>query len=137
MSFHSNLFTKALSTLAKQQPDKSVSLTATGASSVPSSVKGKKRDSPGTSYRFLRVFNVFNRSLATLAKFLDGPGSDLVARARDVVANPVMVELSKEDPQGSTEYHDAVKHQVVATFQRLRLQLFVLDKLMEAYMASE
>lgn len=75
--------------------------------------------------------------LALLTKFLDGTDTNLVARARDVVADPVMVEISKEDPQGNAEYIDAVRHQVVATFQRLRLQLFVLDKLMETYNGSK
>jgi hypothetical protein len=72
-----------------------------------------------------------------LTTFLDGTNADLVARAREVVANSVMVEISKEDPQGNAEYLDAVRHQVVATFQRLRLQLFILDKLMETYNVSK
>jgi hypothetical protein len=47
-----------------------------------------------------------------------------------------MLEISKEDPQGRTEYQNAVRHQVVANFQRLRLLLFVLDALMETFNAS-
>lgn len=74
--------------------------------------------------------------LDALAKFLKGADVDLVARARDVVSNSVLAEIAKEDPQGHDEYQDAVRHQVVAIFQRLRLSILVLDTLMEAYNAS-
>jgi hypothetical protein len=47
-----------------------------------------------------------------------------------------MLEIAKEDPQGREEYQNAVRHQVVANFQRLRVLLFVLDALMKAYNAS-
>jgi hypothetical protein len=69
-------------------------------------------------------------------KFLNGSDKDLVARARDVVSNSIMAEISKEDPQGHDEYKDAVRHHIVATFQRLRLLLLVLDHLMEIYNSS-
>jgi len=68
-----------------------------------------------------------------LAKFINGSDIEIVTRARDVVANSIMAEIAKEDPQGNAEYQDAVRHQIVATFQRLRLSLFVLDTLMETY----
>jgi hypothetical protein len=47
-----------------------------------------------------------------------------------------MNEIAKEDPQGNDEFKSAVRHQVVATFQRLRVLLLVLDTLMEAYNTS-
>lgn len=74
--------------------------------------------------------------LEPLTKFLHGSDKDLVARARDIVSNSIMAEISKEDPQGHNEYKDAVRHHIVATFQRLRLYLLVLDHLMEIYNSS-
>jgi len=66
---------------------------------------------------------------------LNGPDKDVVAHAREVVSNSIMSEIAKEDPQGQAEYQDAVRHQVVATFQRIRVLLLVLDTLMETYNA--
>jgi hypothetical protein len=71
-----------------------------------------------------------------LAKFLNDVDKDLVIRARDVVTNPIMSEISKEDPQGHAEYQDAIRHQVISVFQRLRVSLSILDTLLEAYNAS-
>ena len=73
----------------------------------------------------------------SLSKFIKGADKDIVNRARDVVANSIMTEITREDPQGQMEYQDAVRHQVVSIFQRLRLSLQVLDTLMEAYNASK
>lgn len=47
-----------------------------------------------------------------------------------------MAEIAKEDPQGQAEYQDAIRHQIVGIFQRLRLLLLVIDTLMETYNAS-
>jgi hypothetical protein len=71
-----------------------------------------------------------------LSKMLNGSDKDIVAHARDVVANSIMAEIAKEDPQGQAEHKDAVRHQVVATFQRIRVLLLVLDTLMETYNAT-
>jgi hypothetical protein len=68
-----------------------------------------------------------------LSNFLNHADLDIVARSRDVIANPIMREIAQEDPHGNSEYRDAVRHQVFATFQRVRLLLLVLDTLMEAY----
>ena len=72
-----------------------------------------------------------------MTKFLNNSDVDHITRARDIVANSVMAEIIKEDPQGHTEYQDAVRHQIVAFLQRIRLSLMVLDTLMEAYNASK
>ena len=48
-----------------------------------------------------------------------------------------MAELAKEDPQGNEEFQQAVRHQIVGIFQRLRLLLLVLDTLIETYNASK
>ena len=61
----------------------------------------------------------------------------MVTRARDAVANSVMAEISKEDPQGQEEFRDAARHQVVTIFQRIRLLLLVLDSTMEIYNSSK
>ena len=71
-----------------------------------------------------------------LEKFLQKSDCDIVTRARDVVTNSVMAEIAKEDPQGAAEYQDALRHQIVGIFQRLRLLILVLDTLMLAYNAS-
>lgn len=60
-----------------------------------------------------------------------------MAHARDIVANSIMSEIAKEDPQGQSEYQDAIRHQVVYFFQRLRLCLLILDTLMEAFSSSK
>lgn len=68
--------------------------------------------------------------------FLNTTDFALVARARDVVANSVMAEIAKEDPQGHEEFKDAVRHHIISIFQRLRLLLLVLDTLMKSYNSS-
>jgi hypothetical protein len=72
-----------------------------------------------------------------LAKTLNSVDRDMVNRARDIAANTLMSDLAKEDPQAETEYQDAVRHQIVASFQRLRLYLLMLDTLLEAYNAAK
>jgi hypothetical protein len=71
-----------------------------------------------------------------LDKILGQADIDYVTRARDIIAHLVMTEISKEDPQGHEEYKDAVRHHIVANFQRLRILLLLLDTLMEAYNSS-
>ena len=44
-----------------------------------------------------------------------------------------MGDLAREDPQGTDELKAAVRHQIVAVFQRLRVLLLMLDYLMETY----
>jgi hypothetical protein len=68
---------------------------------------------------------------------LNGTDKDIVTRARDVVTNSIMSEIAKDDPQGKEEYKDAVRHQIVSAFQRLRLFLFILDTLVEIYNSSK
>ena len=72
-----------------------------------------------------------------MSKFLNGTDKDIVTRARDVVTNSIMSEIAKDDPQGKEEYKDAVRHQIVSAFQRLRLFLFILDTLVEIYNSSK
>lgn len=85
---------------------------------------------------FNSIFQYSIENLDPLANFLKGSELELVTRARDVVANSIMAEIAKEDPQGDIEYQDAVRHQIVTVFQRLRLLLLVIDTLMEAYNAT-
>ena len=68
-----------------------------------------------------------------MTQFTQGPDKDLIARVRNVVANSVMGDLAREDPQGTDELKAAVRHQIVAVFQRLRVLLLMLDYLMETY----
>lgn len=48
-----------------------------------------------------------------------------------------MSEIAKEDPHGDDEYLNSVRHEIVSSFQRLRVQLLVLDSLLEAYNAAK
>jgi hypothetical protein len=131
----SPIFLKAVSVIAKQQHHSQVTATATTS-------KGKKMDKSGYSGMFssfyIQVHALIRlkiNSLDPLNKFLKGSEVDLVARARDVITNSIMSEIAKDDPQGHAEYQDAVRHQIVAFYQRLRLSLLVLDNLIEAYNA--
>jgi hypothetical protein len=135
----SPLFFKAVSVIAKQQSTAAATSDSTAAFNAPAAFisKGKKKNHPGKFVSLSYSFSYkLKRLLDPLSKFLNGSDVDLVARARDVVTNSIMAEITKEDPQGHAEYQDAVRHQVVATFQRLRLHVLVLDTLMEAYKAS-
>jgi hypothetical protein len=144
MTINSNLFFKAVSVIAKQKPMASASSTRASPTvyvSLPTSTSSKGAKKAVTSKCF--YLSQFSAQLQLnhlepdpLEKFLSKSDSDLVSRARDVVANSVMAEIAKEDPQGTAEYQDAVRHQIVGIFQRLRLLLLVLDTLMEAYNAS-
>ena len=140
MLINSPLFFKAVSIIAKQRalPDNgSTSLVSANNASASSSKEKMKDNSTGMfsfSNTFSQVQFIYSDALAT---FLNRTDIDYVSRARDVVANSIMAELAKEDPQGDSEFQDAVRHQIVGIFQRLRLLLLVLDTLMEAYNASK
>lgn len=130
MTVASPLFFKAVATISKQQRESPT----TPSGSTTSTPKGKKRENPGTFLlSFIRLFLTHDWILDPLSKFLDGSDGDMITRARDVVANSIMAEIAKEDPQGQTEYQDAVRHHIVAFLQRLRVSLLVLDKLMDTY----
>ena len=88
-------------------------------------------------YVFLVLVSLSNHVLDPLSKLLNGHKKDIVIRGRDVVANSIMAELAKDDPLGTIEYQDAIRHQVVTIFQHLRLHLLLLDTLMEAFNASK
>ena len=126
MLFTSPLFIKAVSTIAKQQSQGPISLP-----------KEKKQVSPGMFILLKHIHSSWLYFLDPLSTFLKGSEISLVTRARDVVSNSVMAELAKDDPQGLSEYRDAVRHEVVSVFQRLRILSAVLDSLMEAYTASK
>jgi hypothetical protein len=134
MLLSSPLFLKAVSIIAKQRPNLPAISTGPVNSPIASTSKGKKKNKAGRLFRFLfHCLLTYSIYLEPLAKFLNASDVDFVTRARD---NAVMAEISKEDPQGHSEYQDAVRHQIVAMFQRLRLALLVLDTLMEAYTTS-
>jgi len=60
----------------------------------------------------------------------------LIERARDLIANSVMSELTKEDSQSQTEFQNSVRHHIVAFSQHIHVCLLVLDKLMDIYNSS-
>jgi hypothetical protein len=59
---------------------------------------------------------MLNNLLDPLSTFLNSSDTDLVSHACDIVANSIMAEISKEDPQGCAEYQDVVCHQIVVVF---------------------
>ena len=135
MLLNSPIFLKAVATIAKQQGN-------TPVVPISSSSKGKKKKNPTGMFLFLliqcaKTLNICIYISVSLTQFLNTSDVDLIAHARDVVTNSVMAEVAKEDPQGQSEYQDAIRHQVVAFFQRIRLSLLVLDTLMEEYNSSK
>jgi len=136
ITINSPLFLKAVSIISKQIEAAPM---VNGALDPPATSlpKGKKKRAPAGKYLplFFITLSYFIPS-DPLSKMLNGSDKDIVAHARDVVANSIMAEVAKEDPQGQAEYKDAVRHQVIATFQRIRVLLLVLDTLMETYNAT-
>jgi hypothetical protein len=105
---------------------------------MPLLPKERRRPSPvSPSHSYNPPFYISEiHVLDPMEKFLGKADIDFVTRARDVVTNSVMTEISKEDPQGDEEFKNAVRHHIVANFQRLRILLLILDTLMEAYNSS-
>lgn len=58
---------------------------------------------------------------------------DSLARARELITNSVMSEIQHEDPHGQSSFENAVRHQIVASCQRIRILLLVTDQLMAMY----
>jgi len=135
MLLSSPLFIKAVSTIAKQQTKTSGNATGPAESSTASIEKGKKKDGPSRCLHFIIHFQT-NYPIDPLTAFLNNSEVDLVARSRNMVSNSTMLEIAREDPQGLAEYKDAVRQNIVAIFQRLRVLLLVLDTLVEAYNTS-
>lgn len=71
-----------------------------------------------------------------LAKYLNKMDLDNVERARDVITNSVMAEITQEHPFGQTEFENAVRYQIISFSQRINVCLVVLDKLMETFNSS-
>ena len=129
MNFHSNLFHKALITLAKQ---------VSPAVLQPSSVADKKNPlevlcdlGPGMSSVFLI------RQLSDLSYFADIPAEllgdldkDLLKRARSVLADVTIRDLLREGSNSSSDFRDALRQQIIQLCIRLRISLIVIDRLM-------
>ena len=54
----------------------------------------------------------------------------LIQQARDVVIDTTMDEIMREEPHGPSAFRDAVRQQILALCTRLRISLFIMDKLM-------
>ena len=124
----STLFLKAVSTISKQQNSSVVS---------PNGKQAKLSMFFLCFSTFCIIYTNLFIFVDSLTHFLGNSDIDIVSRARDMATNSVMREIAQEDPQGQSAYQDAVRHHIVATFQRLRLSLLVLDGLMEAYNSSK
>ena len=63
-------------------------------------------------------------------------GTADILRARDLLANRIVNEIINEGGSGTRVFEDALRHHIVLFLQRLRVCLFVIDKLMTAYNTS-
>lgn len=59
--------------------------------------------------------------------------SHIVKQAHDLVSNIVIKELEKENTGTPTAFQDAVRYQIVANCQTLRITLLVMNQLMSVY----
>jgi hypothetical protein len=73
----------------------------------------------------------FDREL--LIGVLSDLDRDSLIRARELITDLVMSEIQHEDPKGQSSFEDAVRHQIVASCQRIRILLLVTDQLMGMY----
>ena len=130
MNIYSNLFFKALSTLAKQVSPAALQ------PSVSASDKKKPLEAlcdlgPGMSSL------LFFCQLSGLSSFADIPAEllgdldkDLLKRARDVLADNTIRDLIREDSNSPTAFRAAIRQQIVQLCIRLRVNLIVIDRLM-------
>ena len=130
MNFHSNIFYKALSTLAKQVSP------AVLQPSISASDKKKPLEAlcdlgPGRSSLlfFCQLSGLF--SFADIpAELLGDLDKDLLKRARDVLADDTIRDLIREDSNSPTAFRAAIRQQIVQLCIRLRVNLIVIDRLM-------
>jgi hypothetical protein len=87
-------------------------------------------------YYLLSFIAYLGTSLDHLAKFLNPADFNMVLRARDVITDSVMAEITQENPDGRTEFENAVRFHVISFAQRISVCLLVLDKLMEVFNSS-
>ncbi|KAF8799678.1 hypothetical protein BYT27DRAFT_7342857 [Phlegmacium glaucopus] len=107
--------TTALSVLSKQQP-----------------VPGTEPSVPTTSEaKETRSF-----TLPFYSGFPENTEQDILQRSRNLIVDSVIDEITREDPQGHTEYQQSIRHHVVAFCQRIRVSLLVVDHLMALYNTS-
>ena len=71
-----------------------------------------------------------------LARFLNPADLDMVIRARNVITNSVMAEISQEFPDGHNEFENTTHYHIVSFSQCINICLLVLDKLMEIFNSS-
>jgi hypothetical protein len=74
--------------------------------------------------------------LDTSSGFILPINRDTIHRACDIVFNPTMSELVREDAKATTSLQDALRHQVVVISQQVHVCLQVLDYLMDLYNKS-
>ena len=60
----------------------------------------------------------------------------MIMRARDVVTDSIMSEISRENPVGHAEFENLVRFHIISFSQRINICLVVLDKLMEVFNSS-
>jgi hypothetical protein len=66
----------------------------------------------------------------SLKNFIGNLDRQLIQQARDVVTDTTMDELMREEPYGPAAYRDAIRQQILALLTRLRISLYIMDKLM-------
>lgn len=119
-------------------------LNAKATTSAPASTtEGVKEKTPKEHSKFFSFHSFILHYLFTpalvsvaLAKVLSNMELDNIERARKVVADPTMAEITQEHPQGQSEYENAVRYHIISFTQRIGVSLSILDKLMELINAS-
>lgn len=140
---NSPLFLKAVSLVAKQQDSLTASSSSNSDYSAGAPSKGKGKHTPAGSSFWIIILILADiipfsyHLLDPISKLLNGLEGEIITHARDVVANSIMAEIANEDPHGLDEYKDAIRHQIVATYQRLRLLVLILDHLVATYNSAK
>jgi hypothetical protein len=75
------------------------------------------------------LFLFLERLIGVLSDF----DRDSLTRARELITNSVLNEIQHEDPLGQSSFENALRHQIVASCQRIRIHLLVTDQLMTMY----
>ena len=59
-----------------------------------------------------------------------------IKRTREIVTDPTISALVKEDNQAHIAFHDGIRHEIVVNCERLRVHLSLIDRLMSIYSLS-
>ena len=129
MNINSNLFFKAIDTIAKQTSSAQAPVTEKKAF-----LERLSNLDQGTSIwnllSYLTPVPCSSYFPAIPANLIGDMDKGVLQRARDLLADTTMAEIMNEDPEGPTSFHTALRQQIVALCVRLRISLILINKLM-------